>query len=80
MEREEVRTIILRHAPGNGTTYRIFLTPDPWGGFNWTWCPEGGVFIGGWAARHKGGEVRQTAGKRNKVDLDAITEIIDAAR
>lgn len=77
---EKVETTILMRAPGNGTQYRIFLTPNPWGGWNWAWIPEAGIDCGGWASQRKGGELRVTAGKLGKVDKDAIRDIIDEIR
>ena len=80
MDRQTVQTTILTHAPGNGSNYRIFVCPNPYGGLTWSWVPESGPIMGGWAAGHKGGELRLTAGKRNRADLDAIRLILDEVR
>lgn len=62
------------------TRYRIFVVDDPWGGLEWSWVPEAGACVAGWASPFQGGEVRVTVGRLSKPDRAAIEALIDQVR
>lgn len=74
-----VSTTIIK-AEINGTTYRIFATRDPWGGWTWVWSNGTQVVAAGWATEHAGGEVTYSKGRLSVCDGEAIATLLDQVR
>ena len=74
-----VSTTIIK-AEINGTTYRIFATPDPWGGWSWLWSSGTQVVAAGWATAHAGGEVTYSKGRISVRDGEDIAQLLDQVR
>lgn len=69
--------LMIQRAPGNGTQYNIYAIKDHFGGIQWSWCAGTTVIASGWAAEHKGGEVRFNRTPRiSRADKDAIKVIM----
>lgn len=64
----------------SSTRYRILVADNPWGGLEWSWVPEAGACVAGWASPFQGGEVRVTVGRLSKPDRAAIEALIDGVR